>query len=65
MSEMMPDTEVVAEEFEPTEVTDPEEPETLDEEGGDAVDVGEANPVDVAEQRMPVVEDEDGYDRPD
>jgi hypothetical protein len=65
MSEMMPDTETVAEEFEPAEATDPEEPETLGEEDDDVVDVGEANPVDVAEQRVPVAQDEDGYDRPD
>lgn len=73
MSETMPDTdrfgdpaaETVAEEFEPGDAADPEEPETLAEDAAAPIDPGEADYVDVIEQRKPAGQDEDGYDRED
>jgi hypothetical protein len=72
MSETMPDTdrfgdpadEDVAGEFEPEDPADPEEPETLADEAA-PVDPGEADYVDVLEQREPAGVDEDGYERED
>lgn len=51
-------------EFEPDEVADPEEPDSLAEDGdlpGSLADPGEANPVDVAEQRITVAVGEEDY----
>ncbi len=58
--------EDVAEEFEPDEAADPEEPETLaDDDEAPPADPGEANYVDVIDQIQPAGVDEDGYERED
>jgi hypothetical protein len=58
-----PDDSDLVEEFQPADPADPEEPETIQQDEQTELALGEADPADVAEQQVAVVEGEDDYQR--